>query len=200
VGAFRVPRAALLVVAVAALPFAFVNENEVHSTSLRDGVGTQKARISIDASQMQALHIPRTHEGQLGSLLNIRTPLQVGSYVWNDEGVAAGSIAVRVDLKLQLISVFRAGHEIGTAVILYGADEKPTPTGLFEVTEKFEDHRSSLYGADMPYTLRLTSDGVAIHGSTVRRGAATHGCVGVPMEFAKLLFREARRGDKVTII
>jgi lipoprotein-anchoring transpeptidase ErfK/SrfK len=85
-------------------------------------------------------------------------------------------------------------------VILYGADEKPTPTGHFEIIEKFEDHRSSLYGSDMPYTLRLTEDGVAIHGGTVKRGAATHGCVGVPIEFAKLLFREAQRGDKVTII
>ncbi len=45
----------------------------------------------------------------------------------------------------------------------------------------------------MPYMLRLTNDGVAIHGSNVRQGYATHGCIGVPTDFAKLLF--ARRGQ-----
>jgi lipoprotein-anchoring transpeptidase ErfK/SrfK len=107
---------------------------------------------------------------------------------------------VRVDLQGQTISVFRSGHEIGTAVILYGADEKPTPTGGFHILQKLKDHRSSLYDAAMPYTLRLTEDGVAIHGSDVKEGAATHGCIGVPTAFAELLFEEAKTGDKVIIV
>lgn len=52
----------------------------------------------------------------------------------------------------------------------------------------------------MPYTLQLTNDGVSIHGSTVRWGAATHGCIGVPLEFARRLFNQAKVGDEVTII
>ena len=54
-------------------------------------------------------------------------------------------------------------HEIGTAVILYGADSVPTPTGKFPVIAKLKDHRSATYDAPMPYTLRLTADGVSIH-------------------------------------
>ena len=47
--------------------------------------------------------------------------------------------------------------------------------------------------------LRLTNDGVSIHGSKVERGYATNGCVGVPDEFAKRLFKLAKLGDKVII-
>ena len=54
-----------------------------------------------------------------------------GDFVWNDRNVPKGTVWVRVDLKSQIISVFRGGHEIGTAVILYGADEKETPDGVF---------------------------------------------------------------------
>jgi lipoprotein-anchoring transpeptidase ErfK/SrfK len=40
---------------------------------------------------------------------------------------------------------------------------------------------------------------VAIHASNVREGWATHGCIGVPMDFAKRLFGEAHLGDAVLI-
>jgi lipoprotein-anchoring transpeptidase ErfK/SrfK len=51
----------------------------------------------------------------------------------------------------------------------------------------------------MPFMLRLTNDGIAIHGSEVEDGYATHGCIGVPDEFAALLFKEAKIGTKVLI-
>jgi lipoprotein-anchoring transpeptidase ErfK/SrfK len=107
---------------------------------------------------------------------------------------------VRVDLSAQIVSVFRAGHEIGTATLLFGADEKPTPEGRFAILQKRKDHVSSLYDAPMPYMLRLTGDGIAIHGSDVRSGAATHGCVGVPLAFAEKLFQQARLGGEVVVI
>jgi lipoprotein-anchoring transpeptidase ErfK/SrfK len=86
-------------------------------------------------------------------------------------------------------------------VTLYGADDVPTPTGRFRILERDKDHHSNLYdSAPMPYMLRLTLDGVAIHGSDVREGYATHGCVGVPTAFAKRLFQQARVGDEVFIV
>jgi lipoprotein-anchoring transpeptidase ErfK/SrfK len=96
--------------------------------------------------------------------------------------------------------VFRAGHEIGTAVIVYGGDNMETPVGSLQILAKARDHRSSLYEAEMPYTLRLTNDGVSIHGSNVRWGAATHGCIGVPLEFAQRLFDATNVGDEVVVI
>ncbi len=138
-------------------------------------------------------------DGPIHSLLNVRQRLRYGEFVWNEAHVPPGRIWVRIDLGRQLMSVFRGGDEVGTAVILYGADEKPTPRGRFPVLARLKDHRSSLYDAVMPYTLRLTGDGVAIHGSNVRRGAATHGCVGVPTAFAAHLFAVVRVGDPVVI-
>jgi lipoprotein-anchoring transpeptidase ErfK/SrfK len=52
----------------------------------------------------------------------------------------------------------------------------------------------------MPYTLRLTNDGVSIHASDVRWGAATHGCIGVPLAFAQRLFEAATVGDEVSVV
>lgn len=126
--------------------------------------------------------------------------LQHGDYAWNDRGVPPGRITIEIDLGAQTLSVFRAGHEIGRAAILYGTDDDPTPTGTFAILEKDIDHVSNLYEAAMPYMLRLTNDGIAIHGSEVVYGRASRGCIGVPDEFAALLFREARIGDRVTIV
>ena len=123
-----------------------------------------------------------------------------GDYVWQDEGVPPGRIEILIDLSAQTLSVIRGGHEIGRAVMLYGTDENPTPTGSFTILEKDADHVSNLYDAIMPYMLRLTRDGVAIHGSNVRYGWASRGCIGVPDEFAALLFAQARVGDRVTIV
>lgn len=136
---------------------------------------------------------------QVLSLLNIRAPMRYGDFRWDDEGVPPGQVWVRIGLREQTLSVFRGGHEIGTAVILYGADSKPTPLGTFPILARLKDHHSAPYDAPMPFTLRLTPDGVAIHGSHVRWGAATHGCVGVPLEFAARLFDQAQVGDQVTI-
>jgi lipoprotein-anchoring transpeptidase ErfK/SrfK len=126
--------------------------------------------------------------------------MQYGDYRWDDKGVPQGPTWVRVDLKSQIISVFRGGNEIGTAVILYGADGLATPTGKFPILAKLKNHRSQTYDAPMPYTLRLTADGVSIHGSNVRWGYATHGCVGVPTGFAAKLFENVSVGDDVLIV
>lgn len=141
-----------------------------------------------------------TFDRPVRSLLAISAPLGFGDYVWNETGVPDGPTWIRVDLRSQLISIFRGEHEIGTAVIVYGGDNKETPVGKLRILAKARDHQSSIYDAPMPYTLRLTGDGVSIHGSSVRSRAATHGCIGVPIAFAKRLFDAARVGDEVVIV
>ena len=146
------------------------------------------------------LTLPDGRRQVVKSLLNVPKAMRYGDWVWREEGVPAGPAWVRVDLARQTLSLFRAGHEIGSAVILYGSDGKPTPTGVFPVLAKAREHRSSLYDAEMPFMLRLTGDGVAVHASEVRYGRATHGCIGVPPAFARLLFEAVRRGDPVAIL
>jgi lipoprotein-anchoring transpeptidase ErfK/SrfK len=137
--------------------------------------------------------------GEVRSVLTVDGPLRYGQSVWRETGVAAGPITIRVDRNAQILSVFRGSHEIGTTVILYGAPEKPTPAGRYPVLGKKLYHISNSYGAEMPYTLWLTNDGIAIHASDVRRGAATHGCIGVPKEFARRLYELVQPGTPVVI-
>lgn len=133
-------------------------------------------------------------------VLDVPEPLRHGAYYWDTEGVPEGPIVITVDLVAQTLSIFRAGYEIGTAAVIYGADEKPTPLGVFKITQKDAHHVSNLYGAPMPYMLRLTNDGVSIHGSALMDGKyATHGCVGVPTAFAKLIFGQVKLGDRVIV-
>ena len=100
-----------------------------------------------------------------------------------------------------MISGFRDGDEIGAAAVLLGTDEHPTPVGVFPILTKERHNVSEKYGnAPMPWTLRLTWDGVAIHGgSQVERGYASHGCIGTPDPFVSRLFAIAKPGDKVII-
>ena len=157
-------------------------------------------RIFLSNAQLKGALATGTVDRPIKSLLAVKAPLHFGDYVWNDTAVPQGPTWIRVDLGSQLISVFRAGHEIGTAVIVYGGDNKETPVGKLHILGKARDHQSSLYEAEMPYTLRLTDDGVSIHASDVRWGAATHGCIGVPLAFAERVFAVTKVGDEVMIV
>lgn len=135
------------------------------------------------------------------SILPIEGTIKYGEWYWDESRAPqTGKLVMTVDLDARVISVFRDGHEIGTAVALLGTQKHPTPLGTFPILTKEIDNVSEKYdNAPMPYTLRLTWDGIAIHGSPVANGYASHGCVGVPNEFAAKLFEIARRGDKVVI-
>src|SRR6516162_1099492 len=76
----------------------------------------------------------------------------------------------------------------------------PAPAGVFSVVEKDKDHRSSLYDdAWMPHMLRITWNGVALHGGPLPGYAASHGCVRMPFGFAEKLFDKVRIGTRVII-
>ena len=134
-------------------------------------------------------------------ILDIPGPLKMGEFHWDESGAPAdGPVVITVDLDAQVLSIFRGGYEIGAAAILYGREDKPTPLGAFPISQKHARHVSNLYGAPMPYMMRLTNDGITIHGSdSVAPGYATHGCVAVPVPFAKRLFEAAKLGDVVIV-
>lgn len=134
-------------------------------------------------------------------VLKIDGPFRHGDFAWDEKGApTTGRVVVTVDLRAQTLSVFRDGYEIGAAVILYGATDKPSPKGAFPITQKIADYYSRTYdNAPMPFAQRLTSDGVFIHGSDVQWGRGTHGCIGVPKAFAEKLFGVTKVGDLVVI-
>ena len=135
-------------------------------------------------------------------ILPIAGPMKYGEWHWDTDGVPEdGKLVVTVDLEARVISAFRGGYEIGAAVAMLGTDEHPTPVGTFPILTKERHNVSEKYGnAPMPWTLRLTWDGIAIHGgSEVENGYASHGCIAVPDEFADRLFDIAQKGDVVII-
>jgi lipoprotein-anchoring transpeptidase ErfK/SrfK len=132
-------------------------------------------------------------------ILPISGPIKYGEWHWDDANVPAGPIVVTVDLDARVISIFRGGHEIGASAVLLGTQEKPTPTGVFPITQKRRHHVSNIYDAPMPYMQRLTNDGISLHATKVEWGYASHGCIGMPEEFAKKVFETTQLGDRVFI-
>ena len=155
-----------------------------------------EAEPVVEKTSVNPLH---SNQFVVKRILEINEPFVHGFWKWDDEGVPEGELVVTVDLKAESISVFRDGYEIGAAVITFGDAKKPTPTGVFPITQKSKDHVSNIYGSPMPYMLRLTNDGIAIHATDVKWGWGTRGCIGVPEEFARLLFEQAKLGDRVVI-
>ncbi|MCV0382679.1 MAG: L,D-transpeptidase family protein [Erythrobacter sp.] len=138
----------------------------------------------------------------INSILPIEGPMKYGEWHWDiSRAPEDGTLVITVDLDARVISAFKGGHEIGAAVAMLGTDEHPTPLGSFPILTKERHNVSEKYGnAPMPWTLRLTWDGIAIHGgSEVENGYASHGCIAVPDAFADKLFDVAHKGDVVII-
>lgn len=150
---------------------------------------------------------PARDEPAILSTVQVTRELQIphwlrpGEFAWTDQPIPeAGPTVVVVNIRARVLSVYRAGVEIGRSSLIYGGDDKPTPIGEFPVLEKDADHVSNLYDAPMPHMLRLTWDGVALHGSpALADNLVTRGCVGLPREFAAMLFDVVNVGDRVIV-
>ncbi len=152
-----------------------------------------------DAAPPKASASPADERFVIKRILPISGPIKYGEWHWDEANVPTGPIVVTVDLDARVISVFRGGHEIGASAVLLGTQEKPTPTGVFPITQKRRHHVSNLYDAPMPYMQRLTNDGITLHATKVEWGYASHGCIGMPEEFAKKVFETTQLGDRVFI-
>lgn len=162
-------------------------------------VSTQSAPARV-AKPAPPPTLPRDERFVIKRILPISGPIKYGEWHWDDKGVPDGPLVITVDLDARVLSIFKGGYEIGAAAVLLGTSEKPTPLGVFPIKWKDRDHHSATYdNAPMPYTMRLTDDGVSIHGTTVEKGYASHGCIGVPDPFAARLFALVPVGTKVYI-
>lgn len=194
--------AAAICIAAVATQFAGMVLAEPAAQRAKPITVTVTAPVTAPAPQPapQPAVVPAEDAYVIKRVLPIGGPLKFGDTHWDENGAPKdGTIIITVDLKAQTLSVFRDGYEIGATAILYGSDEKPTPTGMYPISQKKVHHISNLYDAEMPYMQRLTNDGVAIHASDVREGYATHGCIGVPIAFAKKLFAATKLGDRVIV-
>lgn len=127
--------------------------------------------------------------------------LKPGQYVWEKLDSYEGPMKIVTVLDLQRIYVFQNDKLIGFSTISAGKKGKETPTGYFNILQKNIDHKSNLYSnAPMPYMQRLTWDGIALHGGYIPGYPASHGCIRLPHEFAKLLFGITRMNQEVVVL
>jgi len=151
-------------------------------------------------------------------------------YAWYGDGVS-GPVSVKIDVDQQKAFVYKGDKEVGWTTVATGIYSHPTPTGNFKILEKTVDKKSNLWGkiyssggrvvvsdaragrdavpeggrfqgANMPYWMRLTGDGIGMHlGPIPRPGSrASHGCIRVHSGFVRTLFREVSIGTPVSIV
>lgn len=126
--------------------------------------------------------------------------LQPGEFIWEGQLAPKGPVVVVVSLPEQMAYVYRNGIRIGVTTASTGMQGHGSPTGVFTILNKDKDHHSKTYGnAPMPYSERLTVDGVALHAGGLPGYPSSHGCVHLPSEFARLLFGITHDGTTVVI-
>lgn len=129
--------------------------------------------------------------------------LAAGDYLWNGATAippAASNVRIVVSIADQKLYVYRAANLVAVSTVSTGKPGHDTPTGDFKILQKEVKHNSNQYdNASMPYMQRITWDGVAIHAGRDPGYAASHGCVRVPIAFAKRLYAITRLGARVTI-
>lgn len=110
-----------------------------------------------------------------------------------------------------------------------GKREGMTPTGSFTILEKDPDHRSNIYGdfvdrqgrvvragvslkvdsapsgtvyrgAPMTWFMRMTWSGVGMHVGILPGYPASHGCIRLPSNIAKLIYDKVKIGTPVTVV
>jgi len=109
-----------------------------------------------------------------------------------------------VDLHQQKAYALQDGNIIFEGRISSGMAGRDTPEGEYTILQKKRTHRSNLWpkpngGAKMPYMLRLTNSGIAMHLGNVSRRAASHGCIRMSSSLAKKMYKWARVGTVVHV-
>jgi lipoprotein-anchoring transpeptidase ErfK/SrfK len=125
---------------------------------------------------------------------------QTPRYTWSPDRAPTGPVEIVVSLAEQRAYVYRNGVEIGESEVSTGMEGRETPTGVFPILGKETFHRSNRYDdAPMPFMQRLTWYGVALHGGKLPGYAASHGCIRLPLAFARKLFGITSVGTKVVV-
>jgi hypothetical protein len=112
---------------------------------------------------------------------------------------------VVVDLTHQTAIAYQDGEVKFYGRISSGKPGRETPTGHFYIIEKERMHVSNLWpapngGAKMPYMMRITRDGIAMHLGPTPNHPASHGCIRLRNGFAQRMFAWADRNIPVRVI
>ncbi|MCS7008843.1 MAG: L,D-transpeptidase family protein, partial [Chthoniobacterales bacterium] len=137
---------------------------------------------------------------------------------WHDDP-HLGPPSITINLTEQRAYFKRGNKTVGLTSISSGREGYSTPTGNFKIIQKSRNHVSNLYGdfvdsqgnivmenvavhrdpcppgarfrgAPMPYFLRIHG-AIGMHAGYLPGYPASHGCIRLPMEMAKLFFENS---------
>lgn len=168
-------------------------------------VSARGAFVTLAGSLLLYVIMPSTSYAQQrplgsGTVMQAVEALKRGEYLWAPEMSPEGPVLVVVSLATQRAIVYRNGVPIGVSTVSTGKKGYETPTGVFTILQKHVVHKSSLYrDAPMPFMQRLTWRGIALHAGSLPGFPASHGCVRLPLPFAKLLYGVTKLGLTVVI-
>jgi lipoprotein-anchoring transpeptidase ErfK/SrfK len=127
--------------------------------------------------------------------------LKPGQYVWEKRANQAQDLRIVAVIDIQRIYVFDGSTLVAFSTMSTGKKGHSTPTGAFKILQKNVDHKSNLYSnAPMPYMQRLTWDGIALHAGHIPGYPASHGCLRLPLPFAKALFGITKMDQPVIVL
>ncbi|WP_308518003.1 L,D-transpeptidase family protein [Sphingomonas flavescens] len=156
--------------------------------------------LSIAAALSSAAAAAQQVDVTSGSVAQSVAGLRPGEFVWAPQIAPQGPMLLLVNLKKQRALLFRNGVPIAATTVSTGSPGRETPTGVFTILQKQVEHYSSKYdNAPMPFMQRLTWQGVALHAGKLPGYPASHGCIRLPAEFAKLLYEVTALGMTVVI-
>jgi lipoprotein-anchoring transpeptidase ErfK/SrfK len=158
-----------------------------------------------------------------------QAPPRVLAAIWSQLVPSQKITSLVIHVRQQKLYVYQGKKLAAIAPICTGNATHPTPMGRFTIIQKDRNHLSSRYGcfvdnatgrivdanaiigqhpppgthyeaAEMPHFLRITSDGVGLHGGYLPGYAASHGCIRMPKSFASEIFESVQDGTPVSIV
>lgn len=136
---------------------------------------------------------------------------------------------IRVDLSDQRAQLL-VGQGENVALdtpVCTGRSAKPTPPGVYPITEKIVNKRSTIFGttfykgrrvhggdrrkysgprdkyvgAALPYWMRMTGGGIGMHGSnSVKRSPSSSGCVRTPQNVIPKIYAKVKKSTPIVVV
>ena len=141
---------------------------------------------------------PKAHAAAVAAFGPIA--LRPGDSRWVADVPATGEAEVVIDLKTQLLYVYRADRLVGVSSMSSGKQGKETQLGFWAVrTKKVKGFSRKYDNAPMPFMQMYDEKGLAFHAGVNPGYPASHGCVRLPLKFAERLYGLTRIGTRVII-
>lgn len=108
-------------------------------------------------------------------------------------------LRIEIDLGFQRAMLVKDGIPVLSTPISSGRPGFATPEGDYVITDKDRSRFSTIYRVAMPFFMRLSCGDFGMHAGEVPPYPASHGCIRIPPETARWLFREVPLGTFVRI-